>query len=100
MNKGYYITSKGERVELESKDSLGLNDRDIVELVVPLGVKLVYCWDNKLKELNLPEGIKDVYCSDNELKELELPKGVKWVVCDPIKINRNGNDECEVRISM
>lgn len=83
-NKGYYITNKGERVELElvSQYALHLNDKDIVELVLPLGVKEVYCFNNKLKEL-------------------VLPKSVIFIYCDPIKIiNKSGNNKCRVGIFM
>ena len=50
-------------------------------LVVPEGVKRVYCYNNQLTELKLPEGLAWVYCSYNRLRELKLPEGIKRVYC-------------------
>ena len=64
MNKGYYITKAGEKVTLEAADIINVSYKSIVELVLPEGVKKVYCHHNQLTTLTLPEGVKEVYCDD------------------------------------
>ena len=81
MKNGYYITSTGKRVELEPKIVLSLQHMSIVELVIPEGVRTVWCWNNQLTELILPDGVKYVYCSRNYIKKLVLPEGIKEVYC-------------------
>jgi rRNA-processing protein FCF1 len=62
------------------------DDNKLKELIIPEGVEWVSCKNNKLTELALPESVKYVYCDNNKLKELILPKGVKYVYCDNNKL--------------
>ena len=62
MNKGYYITSSGEKVALEAADTIDVSYKDIIELVLPEGVQTVYCYNNQLTTLTLPEGVQTVSC--------------------------------------
>mgnify|MGYP001607195049 CR=1 FL=1 len=82
MKKGYYITDKGEKVIIDSQESIDLSYKNIVELILPSGIKYVYCHNNQLKELILPSGVKYVYCYNNQLKELILPSGIEFVSCE------------------
>ena len=51
MNKGYYITSSGEKVTLKAADTIYVSHKDIIELVLPKGVKDVSCDNNQLTTL-------------------------------------------------
>ena len=116
MKKGYYITADGEKVILESQKRVDVSNKNIVELVLPDGVRLDHCYNNQLtelnlpesvewvscennqlKELNLPEGIEEVSCENNQLTELNLLEGVKWVSCDYIP-NIKAPDGCNVKM--
>ena len=81
MKEGYYITADGEKVILKSEKIINVSYQNIVELVIPDGVKWVYCYNNQLTELNLPKGVEWVSCENNQLTELKLSEGVKWVYC-------------------
>lgn len=60
---GYCITSKGERFELEDKETLYLYYSDIIELNLIDNINLVqlYCHNNNLTQLNISNNIKLVY---------------------------------------
>ena len=81
-NKGYYITDKGEKVIINSQETIYLSNKNIVKLILPSGIEYVYCENNQLRELILPSGVKNVYCENNQIKELILPSGIKTVYCD------------------
>ena len=82
INQGYYITDKGERVIIDSQDFIDLSYKNIVELILPSGIKDVSCYNNQIKELILPSGVKNVHCSNNQIKELILPSGIQYVYCE------------------
>ena len=101
MKNGYYITKSGEKVTLEVTDTINVSYKEIVELVLPEGIKTVYCHHNQLKELVLPEGIEYVYCHNNQLKELVLPEGIKTVYCDDLLFDaRKYIDDKDVEINI
>ena len=50
MKKGYYITSSGEKVTLEATDTIIVSNKNIIELVLPEGIKDVYCGSNQLPQ--------------------------------------------------
>ena len=85
--QGYYITSNGERVIIDSQESIDLSDKNIVELILPSGIKRVYCNNNQIKELILPSGIEYISCENNNITGLILPSGVKTVYCDDAAID-------------
>jgi hypothetical protein len=99
--KGWYKTSDGDKVILESTDIIRLIYKGIIELVIPNGVKevncsnnsnltkliipdsveFIYCRNNKLTKLDLPDGIKRVYCYNNQLTKLDIPDSVSCINC-------------------
>ncbi len=79
---GFYITSTGDKVILEQSEIIELSGRDIIELVLPDGVGVIWCWNNKLTELVIPNGVKQINCSGNQLTELIIPDNCR-VYCDP-----------------
>ena len=68
-NKGYYITSNGEKVIIDSQEFISLSNKNIVELILPSGIEYVSCENNQLRELILPSGVKTVYCDDGAIKD-------------------------------
>ena len=80
--QGYYMTSKGEKVIIDSQNFIDLSYKNIVELVLPSGIKNVWCANNQLKELILPSSIIEVWCSSNQITGLILPSGVKNIYCE------------------
>ena len=82
INQGYYITSKGEKVIIDYQEYIRLSNKNIVELILPSGVKNVWCHNNQIKELLLPSGIQNVYCENNNITGLILPAGIRNVSCD------------------
>jgi hypothetical protein len=81
---GWYITD-GNLYELETANRIELCNKDITELVIPDGVKDIWCWENKLTKLILPNTIEYINCYDNNLTELIIPDSVVFVHC----INNN-----------
>jgi hypothetical protein len=81
MKNGYYITSDGTKHILEPNNSIYLCNMGIIELVLPDGIKIINCRDNKLTELIIPEGTERVWCWGNELTKLDLPDSVIKADC-------------------
>ncbi len=80
---GYYITSSGNRVELQSEWICAyVSNRDITKLVLHKNCTRVVCDNNKLKELILPQGLIRVDCEQNNITELIIPQEAEWVRCD------------------
>ena len=100
MKNGYYITSSGEKVILKVTNTIDVSSKDIIELVLPEGIKSVYCSKNQLTELVLPEGIKNVYCYNNQLTELVLPEGIKDVYCDDLLFDVEKYLDKEININI
>ena len=82
MKNGYYITSKGEKVDIIPLLETRFNGRGITELVIPDGMEQVYCHENKLTKLILADGVERVICHNNKLTELIIPEGVRTLECD------------------
>jgi hypothetical protein len=81
MNTGFYITSKGIKNELVSTYTIMLSYNDLIELVIPYGVKEVACYDNKLTKLDLPDSVKIINCHNNNLTKLIIPDSVEYIDC-------------------
>jgi hypothetical protein len=79
--KGWYKTSDGTLHEFEAPYGINLNNKGIIELVIPDGVKEVSCYDNYLTELVIPDQVELIYCWNNKLTELIVPDDCK-VLCD------------------
>ena len=71
MNKGYYITDTGEKVEFEHSSLISIHGKNIITLVIPDGVTTVYCNSRLLKELILPDGMEYVRC---DLRAVDIIK--------------------------
>jgi len=104
---GYYVTSDGNRFELDSlKITLVLNDRGLIELnldgmkklrtiwcqnnkLTKLDVqgltelRILFCSDNLLMELNLDGliNLRALWCANNRLKELKCPTNIRTLLC-------------------
>ena len=78
MKKGYYITSEDKKVILEPQNIIDVSNSNIIELVIPRGCKILYCWNNQLTELVVPNGCENIYCDyipsiiDNTNGECEI----------------------------
>ena len=80
---GFYIASKGKRVDFKATTSLFLSGYGIVDITLPKeGVEWLYCRNNHLTELNLPEGLNGLWCRKNKLNSLKLPKSLNVISCD------------------
>jgi hypothetical protein len=77
--KGWYKTSGGYDIKYELYNRKGnyLSCCDIIELVIPDGVKEVYCSNNNLTELIIPDQVEYIDCDDNQLTKLDIPDSVK-----------------------
>ena len=82
MGNGYYITSKGKRVELRGMGRISIPYTDIVELVIPDGAKSVHCNNNLLTELIIPDGVITLDCGNNNIRELILPDSIITIWCE------------------
>jgi hypothetical protein len=78
--KGWYKTSKGIKYELYL-DFINVSGMDITELVIPYGVKQIWCISNKLTELIIPDSIISIRCRHNNITELIVPDHCE-VECD------------------
>ena len=79
MKEGYYIAN-GKKTILESNEHINLYNMGITELVIPDGVKYVYCNNNQLSELILPEGITHVWCDKNLLNLKDYIGNMKIII--------------------
>ena len=79
--KAYYKKSNGKVVELEQKNYLYLWSKNIVELIIPDGCRIVECSNNQLTDFIIPDGCKAVRCDNNQLTELIIPDGCESVWC-------------------
>lgn len=66
-------------------ETLDCRFNSITNLVIPKGIKKLFCFNNIIEELILPEGIKKVWCFNNKIKELILPDSLEYLSC----INNN-----------
>ncbi len=79
--KGWYKTSDGTLYELETTNDISLCYMDLIELVIPDGVRVVWCWNNKLTELIIPDSVVAVLCDKNLLTKLIVPDQVEYINC-------------------
>jgi hypothetical protein len=82
INNGYYIIKDRptEKISLEPKEVLYLDNMNLIELVLPK-CKKVYCYGNRLTELIIPDGVEIINCSVNNITELILPKSCIYLDC-------------------
>jgi hypothetical protein len=78
---GWYIKSNGILRELEPYDIINVCGMNIVELVIPNGVRAVYCFNNQLTELIIPSSVETIWCWNNQLTKLDLPDSVIEIRC-------------------
>jgi hypothetical protein len=72
--KGWYITSDGLKCEFISTTGIiTVSSMNITELVIPDGVKEVFCYDNQLIKLDIPDSVTYISCKRNSLTELIIP---------------------------
>jgi hypothetical protein len=70
--KSWYVNDYGKK-ELEPSDLINLSYMDLTELVLPDGVKEVWCRNNQLNELIIPDQVEYISCKGNNLTELIVP---------------------------
>ncbi len=78
---GWYKTSDGIKHKVDATEYIVLNNMGIIELVLPDGIKKVYCWNNNLTELDLPDSVEWINCRANKITELICPDNC-GVNCD------------------
>jgi hypothetical protein len=86
--KGWYKTSDeyGFKHCFERNYNIGLNGRRITELVIPDGVKQIWCISNNLTELIIPSSVELIDCRYNKLTELIVPDNCMVFCDDTVKV--------------
>ena len=49
------------------------------ELIIPEGIKTLFCQEISLKKIHLPDSLEELYCKGNLLEEIELPTNFKYI---------------------
>ena len=82
----HYITTSGEKVEIYQNDGailtydLYLYNEDIIELVLPEWVNVVYCFNNPLTSLFLPIRMENVWCDIMDGIEEQYKKEMRMII--------------------
>ena len=90
----------GTQYEYKLSTSIHCPFRDIIEIKLFQGVKMVVCWQNHITELKIPKSVVTLYCWGNKIKTLNIPPTIKDIWCDKNVIGNLDELENDVKVKI